>query len=551
MTAEQEPAGSSIPTRSIGRWADPAKAAPLSSRMREYLSEHVGSALPWPAVEPRLPDVASISLPADFIDRLVSIVGAANVYVEPMDRLRASGGASYVDLIKRRSGDVGGIPDVIVAPRSHDETLAVIQACSEARVAVVPTGGGTSVVGGLATDLPRIALMTFRMRDLVSVDQESHIVRVQAGITGPMLEALLAARGLTLGHTPQSWEQASIGGYVATRSAGQASTGYGRSDDMVESVRLAAPAGEWRVGHSPASAAGPDLLGVIIGSEGALGVITEVDLRVRTLPGAHSYEGLMLPSFEAGIEMFRALTQSGHTADVMRLSDEQETQTSLLMSAPSGLAGRALDVYLRRRGIDPERGALVIFGWEDIDQRTINARRSAAWKVMRRSGAVSLTGRPGESWRRHRFMGPYLRDSLIDAGYLVETLETSTRWSGLTSLRDSIHTALTESLATKSTTPYVMTHVSHVYETGASLYTTVIAVADRDDPYRQWREAKSSVSNAIVEHGGTITHHHAVGRDHAPWLADEVGVIGIGVLQAIKDVCDPHGICNPGVLSLA
>lgn len=550
MGADQRKTGSSIPARAIGRWADPQKAAPLSPVMRAYLTERVGVARSWPMVEPRWPDVAAVSLPPGFIDRLSSIVGAENVVVQPVDRLHACGGSSYLDLIRRRSGDVGDLPDAVVAPRTHEETLAVMHACDEAGVCVIPTGGGTSVVGGLATDVSRISILTFRMRDLVSVDEDSHIVRVQAGITGPMLEALLAARGLTLGHIPQSWEQASIGGYVATRSAGQASTGYGRSDEMVESVRLAAPVGEWRVGHSPSSAAGPDLLGLIVGSEGAFGVITEVDLQVRTLPGARIYEGLMVPTFDAGLEMFRALAQSRLTADVMRLSDSRETQTSLLMSAPSGLAGRALDLYLRGRGVEPGVGALVILGWEGVDQRAVSARRSAAWRVMRRAGAVSLTGRPGESWRRHRFAGPYLRDALIDAGYLVETLETSTRWSELAHLRTAIHDSLSETLTTVHTTPYVMTHVSHVYETGASLYTTVIAVADRDDPYGQWRSAKSAVSTTIMSNGGTITHHHAVGRDHALWLSEEVGSVGIDVLQAIKNVFDPRGVCNPGVLSL-
>ena len=540
--------------RVMGRWAHPDKATVLSSSVRDYLLVHVGAAQPWPMVELPWAQTSTVDLPAHLLSTLSRIVGDEHVSLAPSDRLRAGSGASYLDLVRLRSGDVSQIPTAVVAPRNHDETIAVIRACDDVGVAIVPTGGRTSVVGGLAADGPRIAILTHRMRDVMDVDETSHVIRVQAGITGPLLEPILAARGLTLGHFPQSWEQASIGGYVATRSAGQASSGYGRSDDMVEGVRLAAPVGEWRVGHSPASAAGPDLLQVVIGSEGALGVITEVDLRVRTLPQSRKYEALMLPSFEAGLEMFRSLAQEGIPADVMRLSDAPETQTTMLMSAPDGIAGRALTTYLRGRGINQQTGVLVILGWEGIDHQAISRRRHAVKKILRRSNAVSLPGNSGESWRRHRFAGPYLRDALMDAGYLVETLETAARWSDLLQLRSAVHGALTASLSTHATpyptVPYVMTHVSHVYETGASLYTTVIAVADRDDPVGQWRRAKVEATKAIVANGGTITHHHAVGRDHAPWLVSEIGEPGVELLRSIKAVFDPRGICNPGVLAL-
>lgn len=549
---ESQPAslGSRAHGRAMGRWAHLDEAPALTPTVRGYLDANVGRATPWPTVDPDWSQIANSELPRNLFTVLSGIVGADHVSQKPVDRLRAGSGASYLDLIRLRSGDVSDVPAAVVAPRNHDETIAVIQACDEAGVAIVPTGGGTSVVGGLAARGPRIAIRTYRMRDVINVDERSHVVRVQSGITGPLLEPILAARGLTLGHLPQSWEQASIGGYVATRSAGQASSGYGRSDDMVEGVRLAAPIGEWRVGHTPASAAGPHLLEVVIGSEGSLGVITEVDLRVRSLPRSRKYEAFMMPSFEAGLELFRALAQAGISADVMRLSDAPETQTTMLMSAPGGVAGRAINGYLRGRGVDRQTQSLAILGWEGRDHQAVTRRRSAAKSFLRQWNAVSLSGKPGESWRRHRFSGPYLRDSLMDAGYLVETLETATRWSNVLELRSAIHEALASTLTSGSTTPYVMTHVSHVYETGASLYTTVIAVADRDDPQGQWRQAKKEATNAIIAKGGTVTHHHAVGRDHAPWLLSEVGEPGIALLRSVKAVFDPRGICNPGVLGL-
>ncbi|MBU6313336.1 MAG: FAD-binding oxidoreductase, partial [Actinomycetales bacterium] len=381
----------------------------------------------------------------------------------------------------------------------------------------------------------------------LDLDTTSAIVTVEPGITGPRLEALLGARGFTLGHLPQSWQRATIGGYVATRSAGQASTGYGRSDDMVESLVVATPRGTLELGTGPSSAAGPDLRGLFVGSEGAFGVITRVGLRVRRLPTERIYEGVLLPDFAAGREAFREAAQSRTAADVMRLSDGDETRTTLLMSAPGGVAGAALDRYLRLRGVESTRASLAILGWEGIDRDAVRARRSATWRALKRHGAVSLGRRAGESWRRHRFEGPFLRDALMDAGYLVETVETATSWAQLPALHDAVDVSLAHALGPPPG-PYVMSHISHVYETGASLYTTVIAVADQGDPVGQWSRAKRAVTDAICEHGGTITHHHAVGRDHAPWLIREIGPLGMDVLESVKSGIDPSSVMNPGVL---
>lgn len=538
----------------LGRWGGPGDAPELSAKVRDYLAREVGTARPWPPVEVDLATIEPSRISAAVLDELRAVVGEAHCSTDPAARWRAAGGASYRDYVRQRGGETRLVPDVVVSPESHDQVQDVVDACARRGIAIVPVGGGTSVVGGLALEQARVAISTDRMRAVLEIDAVSNLVTVGAGITGPALEAILAARGLTLGHYPQSWQRASIGGYAATRSAGQASTGYGRSDDMVEQVRMATPAGEWTVGHVPSSAAGPDLLGLAVGSEGALGILTEVTLRVRETPGARRYEAWVFPSFEAGLATFREMAHSRVPADVMRLSDESETATTLLMSAPGGLAGRALDAYLLRRGIRRESAALAILGWEGVNDAIINSRRGSAREIAKRHGGVSLGRRPGESWRRHRFDGPHLRDALMDAGYLVETVETATTWRNLPRLYASMETALRDALtggtASSGAKPYVMTHVSHVYETGASLYTTVIAVADQSDPHGQWARAKTAVSDAIVSAGGTITHHHAVGRDHAPWLAEEIGELGVKVLRSVKATLDPQGICNPGVLGL-
>lgn len=533
-----------------GRWGRSGDSPELSVTIRDYLREHVGAAAPWPMHSVDLSVLAASRLDPIVRSELAEIVGDEHVDVSATGRWAAGRGASYADYVRVREGEVANTPDAVITPAHHDHVLAVLAACSHHDVPVVPVGGGTSVVGGLRCERPHIAVSTRRMRTVLDVDDVAGLVHVESGITGPMLEAIVAPRGLTLGHLPQSWQRASVGGYLATRSAGQASTGYGRSDEMVESVLLATPTGTLSAGHVPTSAAGPDLLHLVVGCEGALGIITQAHLRVRRRPTARRYEAWIFPNFAEGHDAFRDLAQSRLSADVMRLSDASETATTLLMSAPGGALGAAFNAYLHRRGVQRESAALAILGWEGVDTSIVSARRRSAVGVLRRHGAVALGQRPGLAWQRHRFDGPHLRDSLLDAGYLVETVETATTWTQLHHLREVMHEALTNALTSDATRPYVMTHISHVYETGASLYTTVIAVADRSRPVEQWHRAKIAVTDAIVASGGTISHHHAVGRDHAPWLAGEIGQQGVKVLRAVKSAVDPQGICNPGVLGL-
>ena len=515
--------------------------------MHAFLASHVGTTSPWPKVPVSEWQVPPSRLPEPVLADLRAAVGDAWARTDRESRLSCLGGASFSDYARRRLGDVEDAPDAVVMPASHDEVLRVLQACADRGVAVVPFGGGTSVVAGLRARHPFVVVSLERLGGLLDLDVESGIATVGPGITGPMLEPLLAARGFTLGHLPQSWQRASIGGYVATRSAGQASTGYGRSDEMVESLLVATPQGTLEFGRGPSTAAGPDLRGLVIGSEGAFGIITRVSLRVRRVPDVRVYEGVMFPAFAAGREAFRDAAQSRAAADVMRLSDEAETATTLLMSGPTGFTATALQRYLRARGVAWEGAALAIVGWEGTDAELVKARRSATLRAFRRHGGVSLGRRVGASWQRNRFHGPYLRDTLMDAGYLVETVETATEWRDLPALHDAVHAALEGSLGPRPG-PYVMSHVSHVYETGASLYTTVIAVADQHDPVGQWGAAKRAVTDAIMSEGATLTHHHAVGRDHAPWLEDEVGPLGIRALRAVKAAWDPSGAMNPGAV---
>ncbi|MCF6735360.1 FAD-binding oxidoreductase [Blastococcus sp. KM273129] len=520
----------------------------LTKAARRHLTRELG----WePRATPPAPvdgiRLAPCRLPEEDRAALAGLLGEDHVRTDRGSRLRRAGGKSYLDLLRRREGDASDAPDAVALPGTTEETAALLAMCSERGIVVVPFGGGTSVVGGLAgvdpDDRPVLAVDLTRMASVQALDVHSSLVTVGPGMRGPALERALAREGLTLGHLPQSWEFATLGGYAATRSAGQSSTGVGRFDELVAGLILATPSGVLELGHPPASAAGPDLLGLALGSEGTLGVITELTLRVRPKPSASAYEGWSFRTWADGLAALQQLARHDLLPDVVRLSDADETRANLLMAAGAG--AKALRGSLRARG--RAEGCMLVVGWEGVPD-LVRARVRAASSLLRDGGAVRLGRRVGDSWRRHRFEAPYLRDRLMDGGLLVETLETAATWTALPTVYDTTRRALRESLARGGHRPLVMAHVSHGYATGASLYFTVLA--DRDDalPIQQWLSAKRAATDALLAAGGTLTHHHAVGADHRPWLEREVGSLGVEVLRAVKQRLDPHGICNPGVL---
>ena len=450
-------------------------------------------------------------------------------------RLHRTRGKSTPDLLKLRAGDGSDSPDVVVRPGTHEEVAALIEWCVTHRVALVPFGGGTSVVGGLVAQRDDLAgvvsLDLLRFDRLLAVDTGSMTATLEPGLRGPQAEALLAEHGLTLGHFPQSFEYASIGGFAVTRSSGQSSSGYGRFDSLVVGLRVATPQGELVLGNSPANAAGPDLRQVVMGSEGAFGVVTAVTVRVRPVPVVKVYETWRWDSFDSGAAAMRTLAQSGVLPTVLRLSDEAETSINLADPAEVG----------REQEPESTGGCLMVTGYEGT-QEAVDAKRTACTALLSGLGGTSLGEQTG--WADGRFHGPYLRDSLLDVGVLVETLETVTFWSNLRRVYDAVTNALTTSLGEGT---LVLCHISHVYETGASLYFTV-ATKQSEDPLGQWLAAKQAASDAIIDNGASITHHHAVGQDHKPWLAREIGPVGVRMLRALKAELDPTGVLNPGVL---
>ena len=523
-------------------WGDPGRRVDLPPGAADALREELGVE-PGDATEPvaieqvRLPDARPVP------DAVRSAAG--EVLDGEEDRLRRAAGRSYPDLVRLRSGKLETAPDAVLRPGDAAAVEATLEACAAGRVAVVPYGGGTSVVGGLdAVSGGHDAVVSLDLAHLRSVDLDgtSLTARLGPGLSGPDAETAVNQLGATLGHFPQSFEQATIGGFAATRSAGQASSGYGRFDDLVTAIELTAPSGRLRTLQVPHTAAGPSLRELVLGSEGTLGVITDVTCRVRPKPEERHYEGWMAENFTAGREIVRDLAQGRVAPDVLRLSDEEETRVSLDLAGTEGLQKRALDTYLslrRRRG-----GCLMICGWEGTPE-SVRRRRSLAQTRLRLGGAVPLGASAGRSWDRNRYGGPYLRDELMNLGVMVETLETAHTWSRLDELYRAVGGALKGALGDRS---IVMCHLSHAYADGASLYFTFFARALRGEELEQWRQAKTAACEAIVAAEGTITHHHAVGRDHAPYMPAEIGELGIDALRAVKERLDPAGIMNPGKL---
>ncbi len=527
-------------------WGDPAVEPELDAEALTVLRDRIGDLDAWPLAAglEEFPLPPAQSLPAALTDA----VGPEGIFTAAEDRLRHATGCGYVDLARLRSAQLDDAPDAVVMPADAEALRQVLDVCAAEGIAVVPYGGGTSVVGGIeplrGSHERLISLDLASLRD-VEVDQRSLTARLGAGLRGPEAEAALGAQGFTLGHFPQSFEYATVGGFAATRSAGQASSGYGRFDALVRSVRLIAPTGQMETLETPHTAAGPALRELIVGSEGVLGVIPDVTVRVRPQPRVCRYEAWMAESFESGAEIVRALAQGPGLPDIVRVSDEEETQGSLALSGPRGVAGRLFGGYLgvrKRQG-----GCLTIVGFEGGEE-SVARRRALTVRALRAGGAAYLGQAAGRSWEHGRYQGPYLRDTLIGMGAMVETLETSHTWSRLGELHRAVAAAIGGALDAEGTPGLVWCHLSHAYADGASLYFTFISRSRRGAELEQWGAVKRAACEAIVSCGGTITHHHAVGRDHAPYMEAEVGRTGLDVLRAVKEQLDPTGIMNPGKL---
>jgi alkyldihydroxyacetonephosphate synthase len=524
-------------------WGSDGVELPVPSSAQEYLAEAIGPSPPGPSADIKeiIRRVPKSILPHH---RLVSR--------DPELRLRYARGHSLPDWISLRYGSADRFPEGVALPVSEEEVEEIVAWAKETDTWLIPYGGGTSVVGhinppNVPGGRPVLTVSLEKMRRMTGLNEESRLANFEAGITGPHLEAQLRARGCTLGHFPQSFEYSTLGGWVATRSSGQQSLYYGRIEDLFAGGRMIAPAGRLELPPFPASAAGPDLRQSVLGSEGRLGIITQAFMRVRPLPPWEKFHAVFFPDWSQGVEAVREMAQAHLPLSMLRLSDSLETSTSLILAGNEVLV-RLLNRLLRVRGLRDDK-CLLFMGFTGDEHRAKGARR-AALDCARAHGGVHAGRKMGNEWRKGRFKTPYLRNSLWDLGYAVDTLETALTWSELSRGTEAVLTALRQGLEGQDERVIAFAHVSHVYATGASIYVTYLfrLAGTAEETLSRWEKLKKSASAAIVSRGGTISHQHGIGLDHMPWLEAEKGRLGLEAMSALARTFDPGGIMNPGKL---
>ena len=523
-------------------WGDERIEYPLPPEALPWLAGRIGESTPPrdATLEQILKTVPESPLPPHPL-----------ISTDAEDRLRHARGQSLPDWVALRSGRVGVFPAGVAYPESEDDLPELFRYARQSGASLIPYGGGTSVVGHI-TPLPNappaLTVDLSHLDQFIELDEASQLATFGAGVRGPHLEAALRARGYTLGHYPQSFEYSTLGGWIATRSSGQQSLYYGRIEDHFAGGRVISPAGVIELQPHPASAAGPDLRQLVLGSEGRMGIISRAVIRVSPLPEEESFHAVFFPEWEAGVEAVREMVQARLPLSMLRLSNSVETETNL------ALAGRQRLIEMIHRGLRwlgyPHPGkCLLIFGVTGSRRTTRRARRDAL-ALAREHGGLYTGQYIGRHWQESRFLTPYLRNSLWKAGYAVDTLETAIPWSGVLPLAGEIIGALNAAAESAGERVHAFAHLSHLYRTGASIYVTFIfrLSGDPDRTLERWARMKRAASETIIRHGGTISHQHGIGTDHVPYLGAEKGRLGITLLRDVMRSCDPDGILNPGKL---
>ena len=512
---------------------------PLSGGMLEFLVERVGRGRK--SADAPLSDVAQRVPHSRLAEHPL-------ITTDIVERITHSTGQSMSDWIAMRSGRIPAFVDGTAYPVNRADVRALIDYARSTGARLIPYGGGTSVVGHLTPvgDAPTLSVDMRRMSDLIALDSASQLATFGAGIAGMDVEAKLRARGFTLGHYPQSFEFSTVGGWIATRSSGQQSRHYGRIESMFAGGHVETPNGALDLLPIPASAAGIDLREIVLGSEGRIGIITDAVLRVARLPDHERFDGVVFPTFEQGVNAVREIAQANLPLSMMRLSSAVETETQFALSHSSLMP--LLERYLAMRGASSERAMLIygVTGKRDI----CASAKAAALSIIRQHGGIFVGAVMGSSWKKNRFRSAYLRNTLWDHGYAVDTLETAVPWSSTFPLMRAIESAIREAAAAHDERVHVFTHLSHVYPTGSSIYTTYVFPLGLtpEATAQTWQAMKAAASQAVIAHGGTISHQHGVGLDHAAYLSAEKGETGIDAMRALIRHFDPDGLMNPGKL---
>jgi len=473
------------------------------------------------------------------------------VTADPRKRLECAHGQSLPDWIRLRGGTLAHFPDGVARPRTEEDIQVLLAYAADHNAIVIPYGGGTSVAGHLEineTERPVLSIALNGLNRLLGIDKNNLLAAFEAGILGPELEKHLNSEGFTLGHFPQSFEYSSLGGWIATRSSGQQSRHYGRIEQLFAGGEVFTFKGPLKLPPFPASAAGPDIRQLVLGSEGRMGILTRAIVRISPLPDVNDIHGVFFPSWNHAFQAVQTLAQSQIPLSMARLSNSQETRVSLALAGNERQV-EWLNRYLKLRGIDPDLACLCLIGYIG-SQRQARVARSEARSIIGRFKGISVGKRVGEAWKKNRFRSAYLRNTLWDLGYAVDTLETAVNWGKVPDTMRRIEKGLGQALDSANERILTFSHLSHVYSTGSSIYTTFVfrLAGTPQQTLERWRTLKQAASRAIVEAGGTISHHHGIGKDHLPYLEAEKGPIGINTLKQVFSYLDPNRQMNPGKL---
>ena len=522
-------------------WGDETIIYPLPPSAAHYIANVIGEGaiIPDASLQSVLASIPESRLPPQ-----------ATFITDNLDRLLHARGQSLPDWIALRSGHIDPSPDGIAYPASNEDVRSLLQFARQTGTHLIPYGGGTSVVGHinpLSGDVPTLTVDLSRLNRLIHLDETSRLATFEAGVCGPELENQLRQHGYKLGHYPQSFEYSTLGGWVATRSSGQQSYHYGRIEALFAGGQVETLSGPMPLPPLPASAAGPDLRQVILGSEGRLGIITHAIVGVRRLPERESFHAIFFHDWESGTTAMRQMVQAGLPVSMLRLSDSDETETTLILSGRERLVQWA-DRGLRMLGYGSGR-CLMLYGLTEY-RGAINFVQDQVTDIARANGGLMVGTAIGNIWRKSRFRSPYLRNTLWEHGYALDTLETALPWTEVLAAATEIKTAIRDGLVEYGERVLVFAHLSHVYTDGASIYVTYLfrRTADPDETLERWRNLKTAASKVIVAHGGTISHQHGVGLDHAPYLAAEKGEVGLALLKSMQQALDPDGLLNLGKL---
>ena len=539
-------------------WGDPNFTFPMADKpgLWPWVAKKLGVVSASPTAVPVA--LASIQLApsrasAELFAELSHILKPRQITVDSLERLLHSYGKSFPDLLCVRNGIVRRAPDAVLLPESHEQVEALVNLAHQHNFGLIPFGGGTNIVGGINPmpddARPMLTLSLRNMNRLISLDRQSRTAVIQAGALGPQLEAELAQHGHSLGHFPDSFEYSTLGGWLATRSAGMQSDAYGKIEDMVVSIKMVTPSGTIVTKAVPASSVGPDLNRLMCGSEGILGVITEATMRVHRIPAVKDYRGFLFRNFADGVRAIQECLDRGSAPSVIRLQDSGESELAFNMKAPShGLGGwiqKRVKDWLRSRGYTEP--CILIIGFEGAGKSIAGTRRSAL-RIVRKHGGFALGKSVGTTWSKDKFNIPYLRDYIMDYGCMADVAETSTLWSNVLPLYKGTVEAVKARFREDDGTGYIGCHISHTYRTGACLYFTFAARQPAGQELEHYYGYKRLVTATIMRLGGTLSHHHAVGIEHRDWISQELSPAALQALHALKASLDPRGVLNPGKL---